>query len=172
VTINTDKIMESWLQKKRFNIILPYIQDGKLLDFGGNKGELGPYLSKSVEYFYCNENYKKFKETKFQTIVMCAVLEHLPLLDIGKVMNDLVDMLDQNGRLIITTPTRLSKPILEIMSGIGLLMKDNIEEHSHYWNKKDLLSLVKERPEMEIIAYGKFELGMNQFIIFTKRSKK
>lgn len=38
----------------------------------------------------------------------------------------------------------MSKPVLEFLAWIGLLQKENIDEHKHYWTRKEIYELAKK----------------------------
>jgi len=163
--IDSTKFMESFLQKRRFKIILPHIIGKTLLDFGGNKGELKQFVKQ--DYTVCNMDWTVMLGHRYDTIVSLAVIEHIPYNEVFNLFDIFNLHLKKGGRLIITTPCKLAHPILDFMSRIGLTDRANILEHKHYWNKDELYKLA-EHSKLKIISYKKFQFGLNQLVIFEK----
>ena len=61
----------------------------------------------------------------------------------------------------MTTPTKMAKPVLEFMAFVGIVDKDNIAEHKHYWSKKEIYDLA-EKAGFVVKKYKKFQIGFNQ----------
>ena len=162
--MKSELILESFLQKQRFSRILPYIT-GEVLDFGGNKGELAKYIDN--KYFCVNYDYTILKGRTFDTIVSLAVLEHIPLDNVNNVIKMFYEHLNKGGKVIITTPTPLCKPILEFLANLRILDKENIMEHKKYYRYIDLYKLFKKN-NFNIKLYKKFQFGLNQLAIFEK----
>ncbi len=160
--MRSKKLVEKILQKQRFKKILPFVKGKSVLDFGGNKGELKEYISQ--KYTLCNEDYSVLKGKKFDTIVSLAVVEHIQLEQVLKIIKMLREHLNKNGRIIITTPTKRNKPVLEFLAKINLLDRENIKEHKHYWSKEELFNLAK-KVDLDISHYKKFQFGLNQIIV-------
>lgn len=156
--INTSLFLEKILQKSRFKKVYSHLK-GDVLDFGGNKGELGKLVKGN--YLAVNYDHSIMYGKTFDTIVALAVIEHIPVTEVYVVFTEFKKILKPEGRLFLTTPTPLSKPVLELLAKIGLLDKQNIEEHKHYWNKNDLLALARETG-FEIVFRKTFQFGLNQ----------
>lgn len=160
--INTNYWLEKQLQKQRFEKIKPYI-NGSILDFGGNYGELKKITD--GDYLVANYDHSVFEGKKFDTIVSLAVFEHIKYEDLFTLLKAFFDNnLNEGGKLVFTTPTRMSHPLLLFLSQLGFLQKDNIKEHKHYLNKKKILELCNYSG-FKMIYYKKFQLGMNQLAI-------
>ena len=111
------------------------------------------------------------------TIFLNAVLEHLesPV----DVISEATRILKYEGKIIMTTPTRIAKPVLEFLSyKMHLINEDEIREHKHYFNKRDVILLCKtvnntlHEGVISIEKYSIFEFGFNSLIILQKRQKK
>ena len=99
-----------------------------------------------------------------------AVLEHLDEKDLALLISESVRILRPAGKLILTTPTPMAKPVLEFLSfKLGLISPESILEHKHYWNKPELFELM-ERYGCEVVKYKKFQFGMNQLLVAKKIS--
>ena len=164
--IDSKKSLEKYLQQKRFETAKKWIV-GDVLDFGGNDGELKPLVT--GEYTIVNYDHGPMVGKSFDTIVTLAVVEHIPVEDVYKIFESFKKQLRPNGKIILTTPTPRSKPILEALASIHILDKQNIEEHEHYWSQEELQNLAT-RSGLEIVHYEKFQLGCNQFAVMQHRS--
>lgn len=163
--INSGKWLEKFLQNERFKRAKSHLH-GDILDFGGNDGELKPFVSGS--YTLVNYDHSPMKDKSFDTIVCMAVIEHIDVPEVYRIFSEFKKCLRPKGRIVISTPTKLSIPILEALSLVHILDKENIKEHKHYWNKTDL-DLLAQKSDLTISQYYKFQLGANQFAIFSHK---
>ncbi len=143
-------------------MVIPYLA-GDVLDFGGSKGELKKFVR--GEYTLVNYDHRAMEEKTFDTIVALAVIEHINIPEVYQIFKKFKERLRPDGKIILTTPTKFSRPILNLMTHIGLADKENIAEHKHYWNKKDIFDLA-EKTGFTIKKYKKFQFGFNQLAIF------
>lgn len=93
------------------------------------------------------------------TVFMIALLEHLdnPL----SMLQEIHRILNRNGKLVLTTPTRLAKPILEFMAfKLHIINEEEILEHKHYYTKTEILDLLKQAG-FSNCHYKKFCFGVN-----------
>lgn len=122
--------------------------------------------------FINNSNLDKFplENESIDTVFMNAVLEHLEAPE--SLLLNLLKILKSNGKLIMTTPTPISKPILEFMAyKLHMINEMEIKEHKHYYSKQDIEELVNtlnKYTPCELIKYKKFELGVNSLIVIRK----
>ena len=163
--IDTTKWMEKFLQGQRFNIIKPYLV-GDVLDFGGNKGELGQFVT--GHYQCVNYDHSVIENRKVDTIVSLATIEHLEVTEVYEVFTKFQSVLNRDGRLLLTTPTLSSKPVLELMAFLGITDKANIDEHKHYWTRDELDEL-GQRTGFFMIEHIQFQFGFNQLAIFESK---
>ena len=154
-------MVEKFLQNYRFKIVKPYL-NGDVLDFGGNKGELKKFVK--GEYFQINYDHSSMVNIYCDTIVSLAVIEYIPVKDVVEVLQRFKIILRKNGKIFITTPTQMAKPVLEFWAYIGIVDKENIKEHQHYWSKKEIYDLASVTG-FQIKKYKKFQLGFNQFAV-------
>ncbi|MBU1146717.1 class I SAM-dependent methyltransferase [Patescibacteria group bacterium] len=160
--IDSRKPTEKLLQNRRFKIAIPYLA-GDVLDFGGNEGELKKFVR--GEYTLVNYDHSPMEGKTFDTIVALAVIEHINVSEVYEIFKKFKEKLRPSGKIILTTPTKTAKPILNFMVHLGLADKENIAEHKHYWTKKEILDLA-EKTGFKIKRYKKFQLGFNQLAIF------
>jgi 2-polyprenyl-3-methyl-5-hydroxy-6-metoxy-1,4-benzoquinol methylase len=161
--INTKIFLEKFLQNQRFKIINKSFLKGSVLDFGGNEGELKAFVK--GEYTLVNYDHSPMWGKLFDNIIALAVIEHMEIIQVFDIFNKFRNQIAPEGNIVVTTPTPMSKPILEILASIGLLEKENILEHKHYWIKSELENLGKETG-FKLISYKKFQFGFNQMAIF------
>lgn len=159
--INTKKWLERFLQDYRFKLIKPYLK-GDVLDFGGNEGELKQFVNGS--YTIVNYDHTPMENKTFDTIAFLAVLEHIEKYDTLTVLQKFKKALKPDGIVFLTTPTKMSKPLLEFLASVHILDKANIEEHKHYWTKEEIAELANQAG-LQMVDYKKFQLGFNQMAI-------
>lgn len=98
-------------------------------------------------------------------IIFLAVLEHLNYPK--ETVAEIYRILKKDGILLMTIPSPRSKPILELLALFHIINKREIRDHKKYWNKKELINLLKETGFSEI-NFSYFQFGMNQRIIAKK----
>ena len=75
-------------------------------------------------------------------VFLVAVLEHLD--DPNAIFEEAARVLKHGGKFVLTTPTRIAKPILETMAfRLHIINEDEIREHKHYYNKAEIESLYR-----------------------------
>lgn len=103
-------------------------------------------------------------------IFLNAVLEHLQ--SPKEVLLDCLKILKKGGKIVMTTPTPLSKPLLEFLAfKIHIINEMEIKEHVHYYSKKDIEVLINKfnkKYKVKLLKYKKFELGLNSLIVLQK----
>lgn len=111
------------------------------------------------------ENKLKLSSNKFDVVTCLAVLEHLNKPE--NLIKESYKILKKNGKLIITTPSRLSKPILEFLAKLNLINRQHIKEHKNYFSKEKLKIMLK-KTGFKDIKISSFEFGMNNLVIARK----
>ncbi|HEX8974157.1 MAG TPA: class I SAM-dependent methyltransferase [Patescibacteria group bacterium] len=98
-------------------------------------------------------------------VVSLAVLEHLekPHMLIREARRILCD----GGFLIISTPTPTARFVLEFISKLHLISREEIEDHKHYFSAAELIEMAKESG-FKSIELIKFQAGFNQLLIAKK----
>jgi cyclopropane fatty-acyl-phospholipid synthase-like methyltransferase len=181
-----DKFIARW----RLSKVLSHIEKGdKVLDFGcGNQAfflrAAEELLSEGIGIDYDVETQQlspklrtiggkyeeqlPFESQYFDKIVMLAVLEHIPLDKVDALMQEFKRLLKPGGKLVFTTPTPLSKPVLEFMAyNLKIIVEAEIRDHKKYYNKNDVLELA-QRNGLLLSSYATFQLGMNSVMTFSK----
>ena len=185
-----EPILELFLRRIRINKILPIIKKNKnirILDIGcGWNYELlraaEPHIIEGygIDFKVSNMNNGKlvikntkildelpFNENYFDFVTMSAVLEHLekPII----ILTEIERILKPKGKLLITVPTRYSKPLLEFFSyKLKIVSIEEIKDHKKYYNFKDVENLIKATDFLRIDKHKYFELFMNNYFIISK----
>jgi len=155
-----EPILEKILQKIRFRKVFPFVKNGyKVLDIGcGYKGALLKILSSDIDkgvgvdfavtkkivaknVKLVSQKNLKLPQNYFDLVTCLAVVEHLenPKALIAKAYGSL----KKNGKLIITTPSPIAKPILEFLAfKLKVISKQEIKDHKKYYDKKELIDLL------------------------------
>jgi SAM-dependent methyltransferase len=101
-------------------------------------------------------------------VIMSAVLEHLdnPLI----ILKEAFRILKPKGFLILTTPGKHSKLILEFLAfKVNLIRKEDILEHKKYYSEEEIKNLLRVCGfEKEKIKIKKFEFGLNNLVVAEK----
>ena len=160
--LDNPKPLDKFLQSYRFKLVRPFLI-GDVLDFGGNREELKPYVR--GKYLAVNYDHSAMEDARFDTIVCLAVIEHIDQQEVYKIFLKFKKILKSDGWIFLTTPTKMAKPILEFLAFLRLINKDSIVEHKHYWSKKELVDLA-EKSGLVIKKHKKFQLGFNQLAVF------
>jgi ubiquinone/menaquinone biosynthesis C-methylase UbiE len=97
---------------------------------------------------------------------LMALVEHLN--DPGAVLRETYRILKKGGHIVLTTPTPLSKPILEFMAyRLKIISEEEIRDHKHYFSNKELYDLLKAIGFSQVKVKN-FQLGCNQIAIGLK----
>lgn len=117
------------------------------------------YNNKGMEHFPITDG-------SCQAVFMLALFEHLD--DPLAMLEETQRILNDGGSLILTTPTRLAKPILEFMAyKLHIIDEEGIREHKHYYSKNELFDLFNKTGFINY-EYKKFCFGMNSFALAKK----
>ena len=105
---------------------------------------------------------------QFDHVTMLAVLEHLE--EPKKVLAEAYRLLRPGGSLIMTWPSSLVDPILEILTRIGLVNDElGFDQHQPRIPVAKLRDMLQEMGFAQIES-GTFELGLNNWLVAHKKS--
>ncbi len=115
-----------------------------------------------------NKKIKKkipLKSNSVEVFILLAVLEHMFYPQ--EVINELYRILKKEGKVIITTPSKQAKPILETLAFLGLVDPNFVFDHQNYFSKKHLHRILK-KAKFRNIKIKHFQLGFNTLTIAYK----
>lgn len=137
--------------------------DSAIEDYGGSNLEL-----KNIKI----EKNLPLGNESCDIITMVALIEHLS--HPQEVLNECFRCLKPAGKLIITTPTPLARPILEFLAyWLHLINEKEISDHKNYfWPKNLKQMLVRAGFNRENIKSHFFELFFNNLTISQKIAQK
>jgi glycosyltransferase 2 family protein len=185
--INTGQInglLSPYLESRRMEKITGIVTGGSILDYGCGSGKIIPLLSftrytgtdlnRSVlsearkEYsdtknvfFYTIEEFETLQE-KYDFIILSAVIEHFR--DPMETLTGLSRRLQNQGKIVITTPTPRGNNLLRIGSKLGIFSRNAFEEHNQILSKNEFIT-ISAKLNLKIIKYDSFEIGMNQIVV-------
>ncbi|MBI4709153.1 MAG: class I SAM-dependent methyltransferase [Candidatus Portnoybacteria bacterium] len=177
-------ILEPFLHNLRTKKIRKYIlPKTRVCDIGCGKnaeflGSIKSFISEGVGYDREAENaqegniiFKKAQIIKeipepsdsFDCVTMLAVLEHLDYPQ--EILRESFRILKGGGQLLLTTPAKVAKPILEFLSfKLGIVSPEQIKDHKNYFNELQLRqALVDAGFKESNTTIKKFEFGVNLF---------
>ena len=103
-----------------------------------------------------------FDDGFFQVVTMLAVAEHLDPAALEQLCGECRRVLAPGGRLVLTTPAARADRVLRFMARVGLVSREEIDEHKYAYTPA-LLGWYFGRAgfEMAKVEVGHFELGYN-----------
>jgi 2-polyprenyl-3-methyl-5-hydroxy-6-metoxy-1,4-benzoquinol methylase len=142
--------------------IEPYISSGTGIDFKVPEINKGKIATRQIKL----DARLPFNDDSFDVVTMLAVLEHLsnPL----GIVKEIERILSRNGRLVLTVPSKLSKPVLEFLSyRLKIVNEDEIRDHKKYYDYRELQNL-SAQTNLTIEQHKYFQMGMNNFCVMLK----
>ena len=70
-----------------------------------------------------------FTEAHFDVVTMLAVFEHLDRPSMARLTGEICRVLKPGGCYILTTPAAWTNPILQVLSRVGLVSAEELDEH-------------------------------------------
>lgn len=175
------------LQRIRARKVAQYIKRGaRVLDVGCADGELlrtvpwiGSYVGIDPDAPYAATGGAKFLRTTFPTpllsgedrfdvITGLAVLEHIPTEAQPNFARACARHLVPGGCLVMTVPSSLVDPILEVLIRMRLL--DGMETEQHYGFDPNQTPSMFEPHGLRLRRHQRFELGLNHLFAFERVS--
>lgn len=163
-------LLEKFLAKKRAkkaNSLIPKeLRKGRILDIGcgfnpyflissnfKEKHGIDPSVNLSsikdtnIKLLKLDVTKKKlpFNSNYFDIVTMLAVFEHIERADLKFVMEEIFRILRKDGILILTTPSPWSDGILYLMAKIGLISKEEMDEHKHHYDREAIKGIITEK---------------------------
>lgn len=105
-----------------------------------------------------------FEDGFFNVIAMLAVVEHLDPARLVELFRESRRVLAKDGIVILTTPASWSDKLLKLMAQVGLVSKEEIDDHVYAYT----LPLIgwyfgTAGFQMDSLRFGYFELGVNMW---------
>lgn len=174
-------LFSPWLRKKRIEAARPFLA-GKILDYGCGIGVLaaniepGNYLGVDIDVESIEIATKTYPQHRFvnqlpekgryDIIVALAVVEHVS--NPANLLCKISNLLNDNGKIVLTTPHPSLEWIHTIGSKFGLFSREAEEEHETLLNYNSMQKIANEA-SMKIAFYRKFLFGANQLFILTQK---
>ena len=184
-------IVDKVVANLRMGQILKFVdKNDEVLDFGcGSKSYLLNQVSNVVKHGvgidyevistkqnnieYINFKYSNklpFDDKTFDKIFLLAVLEHVKLDEVDNLFLEFKRILKDNGKVVLTTPTPFSKPILEFLAfNLHLISKAEIADHKKYYNQVDIKN-ISQKCGLKLESYKLFQFGINSCAILEKNN--
>ena len=178
--------LEKLLSYLRYKRTIQFIENKKVLDFGcgisnWNAKFIGKYpkfihgvdssLSEFNKENYLIEIFKEIKElpiSDYEVVLSMAVFEHIEPFNLIEILDEIYNKTSKNAIIFGTTPTPLSRPILEFLSyKLRLIDESQIRDHKVYYDDFWLKSILT-KTNWIIKSYRIFQIGMNSEFILCK----
>ena len=166
-------VLDFLTRKTRYSRVLPLVEEVekrysrplKVLDAGGAAGDFHRVLrDRGHRVLVCDvdpiadkivdlEKPLPFKDKDFDLAVSLAVVEHL-----NNWEQFLKELKRVSRNVIITTPTTLGKPVLEMLAFLNLVNREHIKDHKVYLGKNQISA--------QGYDYSQFLFGLNSVAWF------
>jgi len=107
-----------------------------------------------------------FEDETVDIVTCLAVFEHIA--DYDGLLKECYRILRPEGRIIITTPTRLGIKVHEVLRRFRLVRDVRKDEHKDHSLSKEKLSRRTQVVGFDILAARTFEWGLNILLVATK----
>lgn len=142
-----------------------HIKQGIGLDYDATPGRLAANLE--IQNFHFKDRFE-FPDRTFDNITILAVLEHILPDQVGVLFHEFRRILKDDGRVLLTTPTPASQPLLEFLAfKLKIISGPEIADHKHYYSKADIHALAASQG-FACSAYHTFQFGLNCFAALSK----
>ena len=172
-------LLEGYLARRRAQqafALLPWDRDmsAGVLDLGCGTGEQIPLMSALRQscrdywgrYKGIRENWKKIRHEvhrDWSAVTALALIEHLEVDDVRALFVESWRVLKPDGALIVTTPAPWTWNLLKVMSRVGMVSREEIDEHKQHFTIGAVRQLMYDA-RFERVTAGRFECGANQWI--------
>jgi len=182
------KILDRFLQYWRICKAKKYIsKDATVLDVGCADARLYDVIS-GIEHYVgidscvdSQDHEEKFQlikgafpkdlpivECKFDSLIMLAILEHIPESAYPSMAQRCFDVLKPGGKVVITVPEPLVDTILHVLRRLNLIDGMELEQHHAVDTKK--VPIIFTQVGFRHYHSSKFQLGLNNLFVFERPS--
>lgn len=122
-----------------------------------------------LKFIKSDLNYEQpIEENTADFVISTAVIEHLS--NPVKYAQELFRILKPGGKLLLTTPSKSAKPVLEFLAfKLRVIDREEINDHKYYFNINELKQLLISCGwSKDDIAAKTFLFGLNNFIYAKK----
>lgn len=135
-----------------------------------SRANFSDYEVRFFEFDFEQNPRTPFEDGYFDVVTALAVVEHIESRKVPEFLSEIYRILKLGGCYILTTPAAWTAPFLRLMAGLGLISKEEIDEHKTMLTHKKIKHLIKETGFRNAeIRTGYFELGMNLWTLMVKR---
>ena len=179
------KALDRYLQNARIRKARKYIKkNGVILDIGSPEGALFEKCKEKISYGYgIDPTLKEEKKATFYTLIpgtfpeavpkgltfdtvlMLAVLEHIPKNMHVSLSEGIYGLLNPGGKLIITVPSPKVDNILKVLLKLNLVDGMSLEEHYGFDHRNTEKIFSKG---YRLLVWRKFQFGLNNLFVFEK----
>ena len=125
------------------------------------------FESLKIEHFTLDLDSKPklpFDDDFFSVVTLLAVVEHLDPANMALLFKEIYRVLKPGGQVVLTTPAAWSDGLLKFMSRVGLVSKEEIEEHTFAYTLPIIGWYYGQAGfEMTKIHFGYFESILNMW---------
>lgn len=119
-----------------------------------------------VEHDIADGSGLPFEDSFFDIVTMLAVFEHLETPVLLRLLQEINRVLRPGGLYVLTTPVRWTEGLLKLMSRLGLVSHEEVNEHKAQYSAPEVVTLLLDGGfERSNIRHGTFELGMNHWAV-------
>jgi 2-polyprenyl-3-methyl-5-hydroxy-6-metoxy-1,4-benzoquinol methylase len=182
--------LDRFLQRRRIAQVCPFIPRGaRVLDIGCGNGALfrrcgglirqGVGLDPTLTAPVREERFEllpgRFPEAlpdtgPFEVIVMLAVLEHIPEVQLHSFAEQCAARLQPGGLMLITTPSPLVDRILDLLLALRLIDGMSLDEHHGFDPRRT--PAIFGAAGLTLVKAARFQAGLNNLFVFRKPGKK
>jgi SAM-dependent methyltransferase len=102
----------------------------------------------------------------FDAVTMAAVFEHIPIDQQDAVAKACWDLLVDGGQVVLTVPSPLVDPILDVLAATRII--DGLEHDQHFGFEPADLEPLFVRHGFDLAHRHSFQLGLNNLFVFVK----